>query len=219
MEPISVYYFDGSFDRSKSPSVCKDSAVHDVSQPSFADSIPHRQFELVELSSGLGEPLSTEGAFPKLNTSLCTIRLWAPPSNIHAAVCKAFMVQTADTACRLRPSRMCLLFANNVIYIALWRYITEVIRNEPPVTTIKDPRVAALLTLLALIKQLQKEHPFIPTYMFYNHTRPSDYPLWSKELVHVASQFLGKMTIVNVLQLGSHSYRQTHIWQNTFPNG
>ena len=51
MEPVTVYYFDGSFDESKSPSVRTDSAVHDVSQPSFADSIPHRQFELVELSS------------------------------------------------------------------------------------------------------------------------------------------------------------------------
>ena len=46
MEPVTVYYFDGSFDESKSPSVRTDSAVHDVSQPSFADSIPHRQFEL-----------------------------------------------------------------------------------------------------------------------------------------------------------------------------
>ena len=55
MEPVSVYYFDGSFDGSKSSSVRTDSAVHDVSQPSFADSIPHRQFELVELSGGLGE--------------------------------------------------------------------------------------------------------------------------------------------------------------------
>ena len=53
MEPVTVYYFDGS----KSPPVRTDSAVHDASQPSFADSIPHRQFELVELSSGLSEPL------------------------------------------------------------------------------------------------------------------------------------------------------------------
>ena len=63
MEPVTVYYFDGSFDGSKSPSVRTDSAVHDASQPSFADSIPHREFELVELSSGLGEPLSAEVRF------------------------------------------------------------------------------------------------------------------------------------------------------------
>ena len=74
MEPVTVYYFDGSFDGSKSPSVRTDSAVYDASQPSFADSIPHRQFELVELSSGLGELVSAKGAFPQLNTSLCTIR-------------------------------------------------------------------------------------------------------------------------------------------------
>ena len=43
--------------------------------------------------------------------------------------------------------------------------------------------------------------------------------MWSKELVHAASQFLGKMITFNALQLGSHSYRQTHIWQNTFLDG
>ena len=37
--------------------------------------------------------------------------------------------------------------------------------------------------------------------------------------MHVASQFLRKTIIVNALQLGSHSYRKTHMWQNTFPNG
>ena len=96
---------------------------------------------------------------------------------------------------------------------------TEVIRNETPITTIKDSRVAAVFTLQTLVQQLQKMQPFVPTYMFYNHSRPPDYPLWSKELVHVASQFLGQMITVNALQLDSHSYRQTHIWQNTFPNG
>ena len=74
MDPVTVYYFDGSFDGSKSLPVRTDSAVSDVSQTLFADSIPHRQFELVELSSGLGEPLSAEGVFPQLNMSLCTIR-------------------------------------------------------------------------------------------------------------------------------------------------
>ena len=48
MEPVTVYYFDGSFDGSKSPSVRTDSAVHDASQPSFAEFHP-ASTELVEL--------------------------------------------------------------------------------------------------------------------------------------------------------------------------
>ena len=51
-------------------------------------------------------------------------------------------------------------------------------------------------------------------HIFYTHIGTPEYPLWVKDLYHVARAFLGNAAELQPLQFQGHVHRPTQVWTN-----